>query len=116
LVLDHAVHGKTIAGHRVTVRRLKPGRRWTGCRIAFFGSTQADPAPLSIATTAAGVLTVGETRGFAEQGGMISFVMVEDRVRLEVNVDAAERGGLKISSKLLNLAKLVHGQASRGGS
>ena len=50
---------------------------------------------------------MGDTKGFVEQGGMINFVLENDRVRFEVNHKAAEQAGLKISSKLLNVAKSV---------
>ena len=53
------------------------------------------------------VLTIGETEGFAQTGGVINFTLEENKVRFEINVDAAERSHLKISSKLLALAKVV---------
>ncbi len=60
------------------------------------------------------VLTVGETDRFAQSGGMINFVLEENRVRFEINVEAADRAGLKISSKLLELAHVVAGSRDRG--
>ena len=114
--LDDTVRGKTVEGHHVVIRRLRPKQSWRGCRIAFLSSPhKEDPLTLG-SSTPAGVLTVGETKGFAEQGGMINFVVEEDKVRFEVNVDAAERSGLKISSKLLSLAKIVRSPELRGGS
>ena len=56
-----------------------------------------------------GALTVGDTKGFADCGGVINFVLENDRVQFEVNRKAAEQAGLKISSKLLSVAKLVIG-------
>ena len=53
------------------------------------------------------VLVVGETKGFAEAGGMLNFYMEEDRVKFEVNSEAASRVGLQISAKLLQLGKRV---------
>ena len=53
------------------------------------------------------VLLVGDMEGFAQLGGIINFILVEKKVRFEINVAAAERAGLKISSKLLTLAKIV---------
>ncbi|MGB7750059.1 MAG: YfiR family protein [Candidatus Acidiferrales bacterium] len=55
------------------------------------------------------VLTVGESDGFVQQGGMIGFLLVENKVRFEINLQAAERANLKISSRLLLLAKSVIG-------
>jgi YfiR/HmsC-like len=54
-----------------------------------------------------GVLTVGETDTFASERGMINFKVQDGRVRLQVNVDAAEQANLRISSKLLNLAQII---------
>jgi len=53
------------------------------------------------------VLTVGETAGFLEFGGIINFLMEDKKVRFEINVTAAKKNKLKISSKLLRLAKRV---------
>jgi hypothetical protein len=54
-----------------------------------------------------GILTVGESDGFIELGGMIRFVQDRNRVRFQVNQDVAESEGLVISSKLLRLAEIV---------
>lgn len=54
-----------------------------------------------------GVLTVGDMKNFAAKGGIIGFVIEKKKVRFEVNLTAAERANLKISSKLLRLAKRV---------
>ena len=54
-----------------------------------------------------GILTVGETEGFATQGGIVNFKVEGGRVRLEINIEAAERAKLRISSKVLSLAAIV---------
>src|SRR5258708_21680083 len=53
------------------------------------------------------ILTVGETPGFAERGGVIRFVLEDNRVRFEVNVEAAHQADLTISSRLLTLARII---------
>jgi len=55
-----------------------------------------------------GVLTISEQPGFAAAGGVIELYAVEGRLRFRINVDAAERAGLTISSRLLKLADIVH--------
>lgn len=55
-----------------------------------------------------GVLTVGETRKFTELGGMITFAVIADKVRFEINQGTAEESGIRISSQLLKLASFVH--------
>jgi hypothetical protein len=52
-------------------------------------------------------LTVGESEGFAALGGIINLTVEGNTVHFEVNQLAAERAGLKISSKLLSMAKIV---------
>ncbi len=54
-----------------------------------------------------GVLTVGDTDGFIESGGIISFMLEENKIRFDINLTAAEKAGLKIRSQLLRLAKKV---------
>ena len=53
------------------------------------------------------VLTVSEADQFTQFGGIIRMIVRHNKVRFEINVDAAERANLKVSSKLLNLAKVV---------
>ncbi|MDD5327386.1 MAG: YfiR family protein [Phycisphaerae bacterium] len=53
------------------------------------------------------VLTVGEMKGFLEAGGIINFLVVENKIRFEINTSAAERAKLEIRSQLLRLAKRI---------
>jgi hypothetical protein len=53
------------------------------------------------------ILTVGDTEGFAQSGGIIRFVTENNRIRFRINVDAAEAAHLTISSKLLRLAEVA---------
>jgi hypothetical protein len=57
-------------------------------------------------------LTVGDYPEFLNEGGVVYLRMVGGRVRFEVNVAAARRSGLHLSSQLLRLAMAVHGGAS----
>jgi hypothetical protein len=53
------------------------------------------------------VLTVSDRKGFAESGGIIELYVDGGRVRFAINVDAVERSGLRLSSRLLGLAKVI---------
>ncbi|MHC4130927.1 MAG: YfiR family protein [Planctomycetota bacterium] len=53
------------------------------------------------------VLTISDTKGFLEEGGIINFVMEEKKVRFEINMASAKRSKLEVRSKLLRLAKRV---------
>ena len=59
------------------------------------------------------ILTVGESEGFAQEGGMIGFSLEENKIRFEINLEAVERANLRVSARLLALAKTVLG-TSRG--
>jgi YfiR/HmsC-like len=107
-VLDESIKDKTIGGRRLVVQRLKMGQNVKDCQVAFISSSEKTHARTFLeGLKGASVLTVGDTEGFAALGGVINFTMEENRVRFEINVDAAERAHLKISSKLLSLARIV---------
>lgn len=78
------------------------------CKVLFIGAAEAGELPrLLDILKGSPVLTVGDTGGYAEQGVIINFYREQDKVRFEINKDAAERAGLKISSHLLKLARIV---------
>jgi YfiR/HmsC-like len=116
-VLDQAVLGKNINGHELQIARAKSLEELKGCQIIFISSSERKRLLEILATLrGADVLTVGEAEGFAPSGGIIQLVLRDNRVRLMVNVEAAERARLKISSKLLALAEIVRDEPRRGGS
>jgi len=62
------------------------------------------------------VLTVGDTQGFLDSGGIIKFVMKENKVRFEISITAANRAKIKVRSQLLRLAKKVVGENEINGA
>ena len=59
-----------------------------------------------------GILTIGDTSGFAEQCGVINFYLSSGKVRFEINIEASRHENLQISSKLLRLARIVNSQCN----
>jgi YfiR/HmsC-like len=115
--IDDALRGKLIGEHSVGVRRAKEVSEVRHCQIVFVAGTETrNIAALLDGVRGANVLLVGEADGFAASGGTIQFMVEENHVRFLINVDAADRSGLKFSSKLLALAKIVHGASSVGKS
>ncbi len=107
-LLEDTVKGKTLDGRGFVVRHLSDVQQAGGCHILFVSSSERKHLQsIFEKITTAGVLTVGETAGFATQGGVVNFKLDEGKVRFEVNVDAAARKGLHISSNLLSLAEIV---------
>jgi hypothetical protein len=76
------------------------------CQVVYVPDAAGASAPAVIAAAkTSGALTVGESSGFLAQGGMIVFTKQDNKLRFEINEGAAKGAGLKISSKLLSLAK-----------
>lgn len=107
-ILEETLRGKTINGREIHIRRMKSEENARGCQIVFMSASERPKRTALEALQNTNTLTVGERPGFAEDGGIINFVIKDDRVHFEINVDAAERARLKISSKLLSLARIVH--------
>jgi hypothetical protein len=112
--LDRAVAGKTLNDRAMVVRRGKKVQELNGCDVLFISSSEKSRlAGILGALRAVPVLTVGECEDFAAQGGEVQFTLEDSHVRFIINVDATERAGLKVSSKLLSLAHVVHGDPLR---
>ena len=95
-----------IGGHPIQV--LQNSRNVRECHVLFISASHnIAMKDIQEALRRVPVLTVGESRDFAAQGGMIGFVVEDSRVRFEVNLQAAKQMRLNISSKLLSLAKKV---------
>jgi hypothetical protein len=102
------LNGKIVKGRRLLIKELDSVHDAQKCQIIFVSSSEKPRLPEIFENLkSARVLTVGETQGFANSGGMINFVEENNKVRFEINADAARRTGLNISSELLKLARLV---------
>ncbi len=86
-----------------------PWREYAACHILFIPASAAAEQKATAIQKLQGTptLLVGEEPGFAKQGGTINFFFEENRIRFEINTDTARQDQLKISSKLLSLAKIV---------
>ena len=113
-LLTQATAGKTVNGRTVLVKRFKDEQTLQACNILFVGALEEKHiARILERLKGSSVLTVGETAGFAQSGGVINFVVEANRVRLEINLDAALRARLKISAKVIAVARLVTDRPSR---
>ncbi|MDE3100084.1 MAG: YfiR family protein [Verrucomicrobiota bacterium] len=99
---------QSIAGHSVEVRHLSSLSQLGGCQIVYIAAPEAWQRKDAIAAAAGSpVLTVGDAADFCDSGGMIQFVIQNNRVHFAINNSAARRAGLAISSQLLALARRV---------
>lgn len=107
-VIDKVLEGKKVNGHPFLIKRLKTTADVKECHILFVGSSLGPHVSDTIRLTrGTPVLTISEIPGFADRGGIINLTLEQNKVRFEVNVEAAKEADLNISSRLLVLAKVI---------
>lgn len=106
--LESVLLGKVVGSRTLKVKHLKTGDGAKSCRILFIAMVDAKQVASLISELGnAPVLTVGQTDSFAHDGGIIGFCLEDGKVRFQINLTASQRAGIKISSRLLLLAKNV---------
>jgi hypothetical protein len=109
--LERQLRTRTVEGHGVEVRTLGTTDTLDVCHMVFIPMTANEQAARIVkGLDGTSTLTVGETAGFAASGGIINLMVEGNTIHIEVNLTAADRAGLKISSKLLSIAKLSDGK------
>jgi hypothetical protein len=104
--LERTMAGRVIEGRKFEIVRAEEPEEALTCHIIFVSSSERRRLPEVLETLhKAQILTVGEHEQFVQQGGMIRFFLHQDTVRFEINAQPADKAGLRISSKLLQLAK-----------
>jgi uncharacterized protein DUF4154 len=107
-LLAEVAEGKSIDGRAVVIKNLKEGQSLRSCQILFVSASEERHLPQILEELkGTSVLTVGEAGGFVQGGGMINFFIEGNKVKLEMNLDATTRGRLKISAKLIAVARLI---------
>ena len=114
--IEKLVAGEQIDERPLQVRSVDHPEDTMGCSILFVGTPESGKAQGYLEATAGKpILTVGDGPDFLARGGMIQFVLVEDHVRFSVNLEAANRNGVNLSSELLKVAVSVTGRPGNGG-
>jgi hypothetical protein len=109
------MQGKQIRGRSININKTNTLKGLTNCHILFISSSEKGHLhEILKSTKGTNILTIADTEGFAEKGIMINFYTEEERVRFEINLDAARRANLTISSRLLSLSKIVRDKYGRG--
>jgi hypothetical protein len=107
-VVSKTVLGKSVDKRSVAVRPIPNFDPSGDCHILFIGRhSNASHADAVVALRGQSVFSVADREGFASAGGIANFLRADNRVRFEINPTAAQKVGLKISSRLLRLAKVV---------
>jgi len=106
--LEEIAEGEQIDGHPLTVKRFNNVEAAKGCQLLFINPAKGEKlSDVLHNLKETNVLTVGEASNFAEQGGMIGFLTENRKVRIQINLQAAQRADLTVSSKLLRVAEIV---------
>jgi len=104
--IDELVQGEAANGRKLMVRRISQLPAPQACQVVFVEGSAKDVAK-TLNGLGRGVLTVGEGGSFLHDGGIITFVIENRRVRFDINQTAAESAALKLSSKLLSVARSI---------
>ncbi len=107
--LEKIVQDRKFNNRRYQVRVFRTAEEAKAAHLLFIG--ESDPARLAEIFRGLGhasVLTVGESKRFAQAGGVITFTQEGDKLRFEINLPAAEQAGLKINAQLQKLARSAH--------
>lgn len=108
-IIESAVRRKLIAGRKVSVRSFSGASDMSSCQIIFVDKSEGR-STLDIVDRYMDqpILTISDSDRFTKLGGIIRLYQEASKLRIEINIDAAERAKLKISSKLLSLGRVVH--------
>lgn len=105
---EQVIVDKTVNGHRIEIAHPDGVPQARACQILFIAASEKTHLrEILQGLKGASVLTVGDIPGFASLGGAINFVLDDSRVRFEINLKAAELARLKLSARLLTVAKVV---------
>ena len=107
--LEKIVGGRIVNGRAIVVKIFQTADEVSGVHLLFVPAGEETRMSVTVWKEAA-VVAVGESESFASLGGTITFVQAGDKVRFEINIAAAERGRVKISSQLQKLALAVRHQ------
>jgi len=106
--LSRLFAGKNVMGRDVDVKQFQEADNLRSCNILFIGAGEKKRLPFILAALhGSSVLTVADMDHFIESGGMVQFVEEDSHVRVSIDVGATGRARLKVSSKLLALARAV---------
>jgi hypothetical protein len=105
--LARIVSGRTVNNRQIVVRVLRESELGAPVHLLFIGGLDAGRVGRMVRAAGSALLVVTECDGGLQQGSAINFRIVDERVRFDVALDAAERNGIKLSSRLLTVANRV---------
>ncbi len=109
----HSIEGRPIGKRKLDVAPVEFRSDLAGCDALFVGTSERWRWPqLRRALVAQPILTMSEMVGFAQDGGMVALMAVDNRLRFDVNLKAVRKAGLSIDTDALEQANKVHAQVA----
>jgi YfiR/HmsC-like len=113
--LEMTFQGETAQGRSFVVKRSQQLDDLRNCHLLFVSKSEKDrQADILSSLNGRSIVTIGESDGFAQQGGVINFYIENNRVHFEINLDAAQHKSLRINSQLLKRGKIVESNSTAG--
>ena len=113
-LLEQTVKDETVKGRGIIIRRISKIDDAVSCHVLYISRSEKERLPLILKRLASlPIMTVGDMESFADLGGVVNFYLEKNRIRFEINQESARQNGLKISSKLLCLGRIVGSKSSK---
>jgi hypothetical protein len=108
-----SIDGRPLGKGKLDVVPIHGGSDFAGCHALFVSTSERARWPqIRGAIGVRPILTLSEMTGFAQDGGMVALMTVENRLRFDVNLKAVRKAGLSIDTDALEQANMVHAQAA----
>ena len=108
MYLDQTIVGEKINNHPLIIQRYRNAEEVKICHILFINVSKINHLDQVLASLKGrNILTVSDANSFARKGGVIRFFTEDNKMRLQINLEAAKAANLTISSKLLRLADII---------
>ncbi|MES2307482.1 MAG: YfiR family protein [Verrucomicrobiota bacterium] len=115
-VLSQIFNEEMIQGRKVVVKRLHLFQEIRGCCLVFVSKSEQEHLEEILRNTRdQPLVSIGESEGFIQWGGIINFRVEAGKIRFEINAVAAQRKGLRINSQLLKRAKIMNSESEKEG-
>ncbi|HXI82642.1 MAG TPA: YfiR family protein [Verrucomicrobiae bacterium] len=113
-VLDRIIEGETIRNRKLVIKRSRRIQDLKACHVLFISKSEKGRiGQILTSLDGTSVFTIGEVEGFARRGGITNLFLQGNKVRFEINVEAAKRKGLKVNAQLLALGTVVGPQTAK---
>lgn len=115
--LQKILDGKSADSRSLRVMLFPADNEWQDCNILYIDDTQAKNLPSMLNKLGTSkVLTVGESAAFVRDGGMVALVRSGDKIQMQLNLEAAQRSGIRLNPRLYDVARIITSEGAHSAS